>query len=498
MYVMSSERCKNIDNETVKEFNIPSILLMENAASEVFSRIKEYEGRFTVICGVGYNGGDGLAIGRKLLQYNRDVHFILINPNEKYSDDCYTNLNIVRKLTDNIYYVKSKSQIKELQLIIKNSNVIIDAIFGIGLNRELNDFYKLIIESINNSKKQIISIDVPSGLDSNTGKPLGSSIKANLTYTFEVIKKGFIEYSSLEYLGQLKVISIGIPKQVKERNSEDIYILDESEYKKKMINRNVYGHKGTYGRAILFAGSMGFTGAAYITTQSCLKTGAGLTTLVTPEECQAILSSKLIEAMTTNFDDKENIKRLLENANSIAFGPGIKSNKENEENLLWIINNSKSNLVIDAEGINILGRRNDILKKLSGRAILTPHHGEMATLTGKSIDYVEKNRITLAKEVARDNNCVILLKGYNTIITDGKLVYINKTGNSKMATGGMGDCLTGIITSLLAQGYDLLNSALIGAYVHGKAAEEEGQDKCCVLASDVINKISKIINTLNI
>ena len=269
---------------------------------------------------------------------------------------------------------------------------------------------------------------------------MGGAIKAKTTYTFEVVKLGFINYNSFKYLGDLEVVPIGIPDEVKDSINEGITILEDYSYKEIIRKREIYGHKGDYGRAVIFAGSKGFTGAAYLATKACLKTGAGLTTLVTPKDIQDILSGMLIEAMTSNFNEEEKVEKLITTANAIAYGPGLQSSREYEDFLLYISKKGNCHLVIDAEGINILSRRPEILDRLKGRMILTPHPGEMARLVGRSILEVESDRINIAKEYAKKYESIVLLKGYNTVITDGEKVYINTTGNSKMASGGSGDC----------------------------------------------------------
>lgn len=496
MYIMTRDGCRNMDKRAIDTMGIPSIILMENAANEVYLRVKDLGQSFTVICGSGNNGGDGLAIGRKLVLANKEVDFIIISPRDNYTNDFNVNYNIVDNMNCKISFVKDISDIHNFKEIIRANEIIIDSIFGIGINKNLNQFYKEVINVINESRKNIIAIDVPSGLDCNTGTPMGKAVKATTTYTFEVIKLGFINYKSFKYLGNLEVISIGIPNEVKKLISEEGFILEENDYKSMIRKREIYEHKGDYGRAIIFAGSKGFTGAAYISTEACLKTGAGLTTLVTPVDVQDILSSLLIEAMTLNFNEDEKVKKLINTANAIAYGPGLSSDKFYEDFLLYISKESNCYIVVDAEGINILARRPDILESLKGRMILTPHSGEMSRLVNKSIAEVESNRINIAKEYAKKYESIVLLKGYNSVITDGENVYINTTGNSKMSSGGSGDCLTGMIVSLLAQKHSPLESALIGAYIHGKAAETVGIGKYSITATEIIEAISIIIHNI--
>ena len=496
MYIMSKEACKLMDEKTIDIYKIPSLILMENAAEQIYRDIRVLGNKYVIICGIGNNGGDGLAIGRKLLIEGKDVTFIMIKPKEKASSEYITNLEIIKKLQCNIIPINAVKDFDILKLELNSCDIIIDSILGIGINRPLDEFYNELIDIINEHSKKIISVDVPSGLDANTGKPLGNAIKANITYTFEVIKKGFLNYQSFDYLGDLKVVNIGIPLEVKEIIDEKMYILENKEYGQLLKKRSIYGHKGDYGKAIIFAGSYGFLGAAKLATRACVNTGTGLTTLVTSKEGQQLLSSEITEAMLSNYNDIDRINKLLSSCNSIAFGPGVNENEEMKNLLDKILDSSTVPLVIDASGINILSKNRELLKKLNNKVILTPHPGEMSRLVNKDISYINENRIEVAKKFAKENQCIVLLKGFNTIISDGNKVYINKSGNSKMASGGMGDTLTGIIASLLAQGHNILESALLGAYIHGLAGQVASKDKYSVTASEVIDNISKAMNII--
>lgn len=496
MYIMSKKNCSNIDKQTIDEYNMPGIILMENAAEQIFRNIRTLGNRYIIFCGNGNNGADGLAIGRKLIFDNKDVLFILLKPRKNPTEEFQVNFNILKSLKVNMMIIDDIDKLDEIQHLIEDFPIVIDSIFGIGLDRKLNDFYFKIIDIINNSNKKIIAVDVPSGLDADSGRPLGSAVKAHITYTVEVIKKGFIEYSALEYLGDLKVIQIGIPENVKQANNENIYALSRESYRNKLIKRKIYGHKGNYGRAVLVAGSIGCLGAARLATESCIRSGAGLTTLITSSEGRKLLSGSLVEGMLATFEDNEKVKYLLSKADAVAFGPGIKEDEESMKILEEIIIDSPSSIIIDAGGINLLSKNKKCLCAVKDKVILTPHPGEMARLIGKDISYVEKNRIECSRAFAKQYKCIVLLKGYNTVITDGKNVFINKTGNSKMASGGMGDTLTGIITALVAQGYSNMDATLLGAYIHGLAAEYSARDRYSIIARDLIESIPFVMGTL--
>lgn len=494
MEVMSRDSCKEIDRYTIEEIGIPSLVLMENAANEIKDRVVNLGDKFIIFCGSGNNGGDGLSIARKLLLENKEVCVVIVGEKDNYSNDFLVNYNILMKLTTDILYLKDKKDIEILSKVLNKYEIVLDCIFGVGLNRVLDEFYIEVINIINEKGKFIISVDVPSGLNANNGEVMGASIVANITYSFEVIKKGFIEYKALAYLGKLEILKIGIPDFVKNMNSERIVILDKERYREILKKRSAYGHKGDYGKVAILAGSEGYTGAAFIATESCVRAGAGLTTLVSTKYVQDKLSCKLVEAMITNIDSGDKLKGLFEKVNVVAIGPGIDNEKRYKELLIDLIRYKNKLFVIDAGAFNLTKGSKEIMEGLKGRAIFTPHPGEMARLINKTIDYVENNRIDVARKFAKENKVIVLLKGYNTIITNGDDVYINNTGNSKMASGGMGDCLTGIIAALLGQGHSLIDSALLGAYIHGLAGELDSEDKYSTVASEVISNISRAMN----
>nr|WP_051993145.1 NAD(P)H-hydrate dehydratase [Clostridium sartagoforme] len=323
---------------------------------------------------------------------------------------------------------------------------------------------------------------------------MGAAIEADISYTFEVIKRGFIEYNALKYLGELNVLNIGIPEIVKKKNSENIFILEKEQYSNLLNRRSLHGHKGTYGKVSILAGSKGYTGAAYIATEACVKSGAGLTTLISSRYVQDKLSCKLIEAMTLDIEERDKVKETLNNSDVIAIGPGTTGDALYKDILDYIEDYKGKYFVVDAGALQLLTKDKAIMKKIKGKAIFTPHPGEMAKIIGESIEFVEDNRIEVAKKYAKENNIVVVLKGYNTVITNGDDVYINNTGNSKMASGGMGDCLTGIISALLGQNHSIMNSALLGTYIHGLSGEMASSEKYSTVASEVIENISKVMD----
>ena len=497
MEVVSVSTAKTIDNCAINEFEIPSIVLMEAAAHEIFTNIKTMGECFHIFCGEGNNGGDGLAVARKLLACNKKVKIYIIGSGVRRTEQFNINFNIIQKLSIDIVFIKKHEDVKnEIFECINYDDIILDCIFGVGLNRIINDYRYEVINKINNTNAKIISIDIPSGLNGDIGKPEGVSIKADLTLTIENYKKGFFKKGADRYLGIIRVIGIGIPKRVKELHNDGIYVLEEKDYKNKLPVRSAYGHKGNYGRVLILAGSLGMTGAAYLASMAAVVTGSGLVTLLVPKNVQMILSNKLVEVMTINYEDESKIEKLIKSADVIACGPGLSQSEESVKMLEKCIKDSKCNMILDADAINIISKKNDLLKYLKDRSIITPHFGEFSRLTNTDIKDIEQNCIEQCVKYSKENSIITVLKGHNTVISDGNTTVINRTGNSKMASGGMGDTLTGIIASLVGQKINLYDSAILGCYIHGLAGEMSGKNSYSVKATDLINNIPEIMESI--
>lgn len=494
MEVMSVKQAKSIDRETIEKIGVPGIVLMENAAQDIFNGIVHKGMDFLFFCGVGNNGGDGLAIARKLFLSNKDIRVYIVGNLEKASEEFLINYNILKNIGVCIEVIGNKIT-SEICLDIEKADVVVDCIMGIGLNREITGTIYDLISMINKYAKYIVAVDNPTGLSADSGEVMGISIKADETFVIEVLKKGYFNLRAKEYLGNINIVKIGIPEIIKKSNSDNVKILSKEDYKKIIPIREVYGHKGSYGRTVILSGSNGMTGASYITTESSIKTGSGLVSLVVEKEIQPILSSKLIEAMTVNYDEEEKINKLISEADVIICGPGLSKNQANKDMLYKFINDSECPMVLDADALNIISEDNKLLDKLRGRAIFTPHLGEMSRLCNKTIKQIESNRIDVCREYA-SQGIVTLLKGYNTVVSNGVEVIVNNTGNSKMASGGMGDCLTGIIGGLVSQGIDLFNAAVLGAYIHGAIGDEISKDRYVVTARDIIEEIPKFMQQM--
>lgn len=496
MEIVSRQNARLMDYKTINEIGIPSIVLMENAAEQIFNKIKNKGKRFLVVCGEGNNGGDGLALSRKLVHIGKEVDVVIIK-GKKTSKEFSINYDILNNMGFKFIEITDIDEVEEkLSKNIELYDVVVDSIFGIGLNREIKGLEYKVIENINKYSKFTIAVDVPSGIDADTGEKLGIAINANETYTVESIKKGFLAYEAKEYLGDVEVVSIGIPKLIKERFSDNIHILDKSEYKKLIPIRKKCGHKGNFGKVVILAGSMSYIGASYIVMEAAIRTGSGLVTMIINDEIYPYLASRVIEGMLLKYSEKDRIDKLIKDADVIACGPGLGQDKDNFDMLKLIIENSECPMVVDADALNQISKNPKLIDKLKGRAVFTPHPGEMGRLIGKDIKEIEKDRMGVCLEYSKKNNVITLLKGYNTLISDGKEVIVNTTGSSKMASGGMGDCLTGIIASLIGQKLSIYDASILGSYVHGYIADKLGADRYSVNARDIIEEIPRTIEDI--
>ena len=502
MLLGGNETTKKIDSFAINELKIPSIVLMENAAISFVKHIDGNENNFLIICGKGNNGGDGYAIARQLFSKGKNVKIFCIS-NEDMSNDCMINYKICKNMGIKIFY-----EIEELDKLLLDCNVVIEGIFGTGLNSEIKGIYREIIEKINtaSNNKAIYSIDIPSGINGDTGEIMGISVKADITISFVTYKKGFLNSKIKDYLGKVIIENIGLNETNINHLVKEYYLTPDM-VKSFHIKRNQDSHKGDFGKVLIFAGSSGFYGAGNIVAKSCVRTGAGLTTVITDKN-NFSLNVFVPEAMSfpINFDNiNENLEKLeneISNCDVIAIGPGIGKSQQAFsifEKLINIEKNNKGNtikLILDADALNLLAENRELFEKIRNRSVLTPHLVEFSRLIGFSPEVINKNKFEIAKEFSKKYGIILLLKGKNTIITNGEELFANSTGNSHMANGGMGDCLTGIICSLVGQKYDLMKSASIGAYLHGKIADELVRRQYTVNATDVIDNISKYMNEI--
>nr|MBF0221206.1 NAD(P)H-hydrate dehydratase [Desulfobulbaceae bacterium] len=475
---------QGLDRRTM-ELGVPGVVLMENAGKGTVDLLTEHFGDLAgqtvaIVAGPGNNGGDGFVIARHLLQLRaKPAVYCLVDP-AKIKGDARINHDSVLNLKISVYYITKESGLTVCRAALVHSTIIMDALFGTGLKRRVEGLFAMVIECLNQAGRPIVSVDIPSGLDSDTGEPLGACVYATLTATYGLAKPGHVTYPGVEYTGILKVVDIGIPPQVVNEAAIKIDLLQKKEMVGLIPNRSLTSHKGSFGHVMLLAGSQGKTGAAILAARAALRSGVGLVSLGVPQKLNDIFEKSLIEAMTIplaseyfiGIDDMHAIKSALHGMDSLVVGPGIGTDPETSALVAKLYADVDLPMVIDADAITALAREEVALSHHAPR-IFTPHPGEMARLTGKTVKEIQGNRRLISSDFAVQNGVVVVLKGAATVIAapDGR-VAINPTGNAAMAVGGMGDVLSGLIGALIAQGLNAWDASCLGVYVHGLAADQ--------------------------
>ena len=504
MKLPGSEEMKAIDRCAIEEFGIPGVVLMENAGSGTVRLMeKEFgslEGSFVLIfIGPGNNGGDGLVIGRHLHQRGCEpIFFFLVNP-DRLTGDAAINLAIVKELKLPFHVIDTSTRVKTIPVLFKQIEsrgkpccAIIDALFGTGLEREITGHYADTIDLINNKNFSrnipIIAVDTPSGLDSNSGKILGKCIKASLTTTYGCAKPGQIMQGSSALTGNLHIIDIGIPPEVIAKANIATSMLTSQAASQWIcrLERKNDSHKGTYGHLLVLAGSAGKTGAAILAAKGALRSGCGLVSLCVPYDLNVIFETALAEAMTIplptsssllNVSDLATVMKHSDDKSAIVLGPGIGTDRRTSDLVLYLYHNLKNPVIIDADALNILAQNQQLLKTPSGPRIFTPHPGELSRLINTPIEEILENRLTTARLChsmygSKKHELVVILKGAGTVIVSGDdQVMINTSGNPGMATGGMGDVLSGVIGAMICQGLKPVEASGAAVYLHGMAGD---------------------------
>ncbi len=473
MKILPIEKIREADAFTIENEPIADIDLMERAARELFewivAKVKP-EKQIVIYCGMGNNGGDGLALARMLGQAGYKTSIILIRHTDQMSESCRINYDRILKTAISLTELKEGDKMPE----ISGDPLVVDAIFGSGLSRSVKGFVSQIIDHINESKTIVISIDVPSGFfcDATNLDNKGSIIRADYTLTFQFPKLGFMFPENDSYLGEWKILPIGLQPDFIGNVNVKNHLVNSSDIKQLIKPRIKFSHKGTYGHGLLIAGSYGKMGAAVLAASAGLKAGAGLITAHIPKKGYKIIQTAVPEAMVSIDSDKKVFSDLpyLANFNAIAVGPGIGLDDKTKNALKLLIQDAGMPLIFDADAINILAENKTWISFLPKNSIFTPHPKEFERLVGKTANDFERNE--KQRELSIKYQAYIVLKGAHTAITcpDGAC-YFNSTGNPGMATGGSGDVLTGILLGLKAQGYSSLETCLLGVYLHGLAGD---------------------------
>lgn len=470
-YLPNGMQMKEADTYTIEQEHIPSSELMERAANACVSCMIDsgYDlGNILIVCGKGNNGGDGLVMAEIFKKKGYPVTVYQIHPSagDEYPQGEYS--------------------------------IIVDAMFGVGLNRPVQGVYAKTIEHMNASSGVKVAVDIPSGISSDSGCVLGTAFRADLTVTFQAKKAGHILYPGRSYAGEVVVADIGITTNIFERNKSVACCYDKEEYWRFLPERRRDSHKGTYGRLLVIAGSEGMSGAAYFNAAAAYRTGAGLVEIYTSGANRIVLQSLLPEAIVTTYDsyEEEKLRELLDKADAVCIGSGLGTGKKAKKILRTVLREAKVPCVIDADGLNLLGEYPEYMELLrEGRFVLTPHMKEMSRLTGVGIKKIKEQRIPLLEEFVQEYGCTCILKDSCTIVSaEGEHTYVNQSGNEAMAKGGAGDVLAGIVAGLLVQKVSEREAAVLGVYAHGTCGDlaRDELGSYSVLATDLIRKLSVV------
>jgi hydroxyethylthiazole kinase-like uncharacterized protein yjeF len=485
MKILSPPQLQKVDQSTIEELNIYSIDLMEKAS---LAFVAQYETLFSkilpvhIFCGPGNNGGDGLAIARILHQKKYSVAVYLLKSTRSYSPD---NIINQQNLKNSKLKINSIATLKNLPNLPKDC-IIIDALFGSGLNQPLRGISKSVVTFINQQAAIKVAVDIPSGLFANEFTS-EIAVEADHVFTFQLPKLAFLLPSSAVFVKQWHLLDIGLSAAAIALEETQYEYLTLADIQSIFQKRNRFSHKGTYGHLLLIAGSKGKVGAAILSGKAALRSGVGLLTIFLPQKLIPIVQVALPEAMCLTGKNSNVIHSLKNQTNqTIAIGPGIGQQKSTIAFLKSILKEVKNPMVVDADGLNILSKHPEWFQNLPSQSILTPHPGEFKRMVGNWEN--DFHKLQLLQDFAIKHQIIVVLKGENTCICDidGRL-YFNSTGNSGMATAGSGDTLTGIIAGLLAQGYSPLHAAQLGVFVHGLAGDLAIDDEHpnSLIASDI-------------
>lgn len=505
--VISGTDMKLVDRYTIEEIKIPSLVLMERAAYEIYVGIKNlinHDHNIIIVCGVGNNGADGLALARILIteDIKANIAIMVLGDEDNATDEFKLQREI---LFDKLKCDKiSVSDCAERSDIFEHYDIIIDAIFGIGLKRDVKGKYAAVIDSINTARKNkgvyTVSIDAPSGIDTDTGAVMGTAVNADMTVTFGVNKKGLILYPGAEYAGKVIVKNIGFPQDSFDRGFQYGFYYTKTDLR-RIPERCSYSNKGTYGKILVIAGSKDMCGAAYMSAKSAFRTGAGLVKIFTVDENKETLQKMLPEAIISTYNkdnpDMETYKSQLDFADVIIIGPGMGTGSY-QCDLVREVLNTKKPVVVDADALNNISLNDDLRMFYHEKCIITPHVGEMSRLTHIPVNGIKTDLQRTAEEYAAENGIVCVLKDARTVISDrNKNIYFNMSGNNGMATAGSGDVLTGIIAGLAAAGADIYEAACLGTYIHGLAGDTAAEKKGAhsMMATDIIDEIENVIKS---
>jgi NAD(P)H-hydrate epimerase len=492
--ILNAQQIREWDQYTIKNEPISSINLMERAAAKCAVWIEKQhvkERNIKIFCGKGNNGGDGLAIARMLTIGRYKVSVYILETGKPGSADFEENLKRLHDLPLTINKIWLRDNFPSIEF----TDIVIDALFGSGLNKPLQDIAAALVEHINRSTALVVSIDLPSGLFIDRSSKGNTIIEADHTLTFQVFKTALLVQENAKYIGEVHILDIGLHPQYLESNSFNQELVDRSLIRHIYKPRNRFAHKGSFGHALLISGSYGKVGAAVLASKACLHSGVGLLTCYLPSCAYTIMQTALPEAMVMTDPEERfvtNLPSQLEKYTTVGIGPGIGTAEETQNMVAKQILQYNKPMVIDADALNCLSLQKELLPKLPPHSILTPHPKEFDRIFGEHQN--DFDRINTASIKAKELNIIIVLKGHHTLIAmPGGKAYFNSTGNAGMAKGGSGDVLTGILTALVAQNYEPVQASILGVYLHGLAGDLAARSisEESMTATDIITFLSQ-------
>lgn len=469
--LVTSEQIRKLESELIEKSNSNlSLTLMEKAGSGLAEAIKEYSDPILIVCGKGNNGGDGLVAARYLHKSGKKVLVCLTSEESLLSKDAKANFEKIKTEIKHII-IKGEND-TSFTNELKASNTVIDCLLGTGTNKQASSFYDWIIKTINDSHKTIIACDIPTGVNPDTGNINEHTIKAKVTVTFGYPKIGLVVFPGKKYAGIIKTINIGLPEI-----ESNYTLLDDEFLKTNLPKRYEDSNKSTFGRTLLVCGSKKYPGAALLSSKASAAIGSGLTSLASPEEVLIKITPVMPEVTHIEFNQTKILEESL-NASVLVIGPGLTTETEIKNLVENLITKAATPIVLDADGINVISKNKEFLKKAKNKVVITPHPKELARLLNITLEEVLSNKLELAKNTASELNCTLVLKGPATIIaTKDKKVFISPFANAALAKGGTGDILAGFIGGLISQKLEPSIAACVGVYLHGKTGEMVARDK---------------------
>ena len=516
MKVLNSQQMQQCDRDAINGYGISESVLMENAGVQVVESMDEYFGDgvpelIAVMCGKGNNGGDGFVVARHLYAAGSAVRAYVFASVVDLKGAAAEKHSIAEKFGIEIVEVPDIESWEKHSSDIAGFDCIVDALFGTGITGPLRGHFGSVVEAVNDADSIVVSVDLPSGLSADSGEVLGPAVEADFTVALAAPKLCHIFPPASEFIGELSVADIGIPRAVIDAVESTLELITPEECARLLKPRAADTHKGTYGRVLIIAGAPGMAGAGALAARGSLRGGSGLVTVGTPDSVSGLIASLVVEAMVRPHASdgdgrlalaaKVGLLALAESADVIAVGPGIGTSEETQQLVREIVVESPVPVVLDADGLNAFAGNPEALREIGPPCILTPHPGELARLLSMSTAEVQADRLAAVRLLAARSGSIVVLKGYRSLVCEpGGGVAINPTGNPGMATGGSGDVLTGLLAALIGQGLELFSAARLGTFLHGEAGDiaAERVGETSLIASDIIEALPDAFSSIEL